>query len=89
MRGGMITKEEAVAIAEKLHGPKFKLYQVTHGVPENFSIYGDFPRNPDDVWCVSCSIRSGKANALASGHAVVISKETGNVLYDGSACDEG
>ena len=85
----MITKERAVAIAEKLHGPKFKLYQVTHGVPENFAIYGSFPRNPDDVWCVSCSIGSGKANVLASGHAVVISKETGNVLYDGSACDEG
>lgn len=85
----MITKEEAIAIAEKLHGSKFKMHKVTHGVPSNFALYGSFPKNPDDVWCVSCSIRSEKVNALASGYAVVISKETGNVLYDGSACDEG
>lgn len=85
----MISKEEAIAIAEKLHGSKFRLHQITHGVPENFAIYGNFPRNPDDVWCISCSIRSDKTAVLASGHAVVISKDTGHVLYDGSACDEG
>ena len=85
----MITQEEAIAIAEKLHSAEFKLYGVTRGVPSNFAIYGSFPRNPDDVWCVYCSLRSGKAGLIASGHAVVIAKDTGRVLYDGSACDEG
>ncbi|MEI7752279.1 MAG: hypothetical protein WCJ71_09355 [Candidatus Omnitrophota bacterium] len=85
----MITEEEAIAIAEKKHGAQFKLYGVTRGIPSNFAIYGSFPRNPDDVWCVYCSLRSDKTGVIASGHAVVIAKDTGQVLYDGSACDEG
>lgn len=85
----MITQEEAIAIAEKLHSTEFKLYGVTRGVPSNFAIYGSFPRNPDDVWCVYYSLRSGKVGLIASGHAVVIANDTGQVLYDGSACDEG
>lgn len=83
----MISKEEAVAIAEKLHGAKF--YGATSGIPSNFAIYGSFPRNPDDVWCVCCSLQSDRTGVITSGHAVVIAKDTGQVLYDGSACDEG
>ena len=85
----MITKEEAITIAEKLHGPKFELHEITHGVPLNFAIYESFPRNPDDVWCVSCSARPGGGSAITSRHAIVISKDTGSVLYDGDAGDEG
>ncbi len=76
-------------IAEKHRGPGYEFYGITHGVPANFSLYGNFPRNPDDVWCVSCSNHAGKHHIVASSWALVISKETGEVLYDGSANDEG
>ena len=85
----MIGREDAIKIAEKHHGPGFEFYGITHGVPANYSLYGSFPQNPDDVWCVSCSNHPGKHHVVASSRALVISKETGDVLYDGSANDEG
>jgi len=85
----MITKEQAIEIAEKHHGSGFEIYGITHGVPANFNIYGSFPRSPDDIWCVSCSNHPGKHHILASSRAIVIHKETGEILYDGSANDEG
>ena len=84
----MITNEEAIKIAEKHHGPGFKLYGITHGVPDGFNIYGSFPRFPDDVWCVSCSNHFGKQHGVVS-RTIVILKETGEILYDGDANDEG
>jgi len=85
----MIDREDAIKIAEKHHGPGFEFYGITHGVPANYSIYGSFPQNPDDVWCVSCSNHPGKHCVVASSRAIVIDKTTGAVLYDGSANDEG
>ena len=85
----MITKDEAVVIAEKAHGPNFKFFGVTHGVPSNFNIYGGFLRAPDDVWCVSCSSHPDRDDIVSSCRAIVISKDTGKILYDGGAGDEG
>ncbi len=86
----MISREKAIEIAREKHGQGFQFSFVSHGVPANFSIYGNFPQNPDDVWCVQGgpsqqSVRPG----LFSSHAIVISKETGEILYDGEAGDEG
>lgn len=84
----MITQEEAIKIAAKHHGPKFEFYSITHGVPDNCSLYGSFSHYPDDVWCVVCSAHHPEG-MLASSRAIVICKNTGKVLYDGSANDEG
>ncbi|MFH1799415.1 MAG: PepSY domain-containing protein [Candidatus Omnitrophota bacterium] len=85
----MISKEEAIEIARKKHGTGFQFSSITHGVPANFSIYGSFPQNPDDVW----RIQGGSSQqpvrlGLFSSHAIVISKESGEILYDGGAGDE-
>lgn len=84
----MITEKQAIEIADRKHGPGFEFFSITHGVPDNCSLYGSFPRCPDDVWCVLCSAHPGKL-MLASSRAIVISKDTGQILYDGSANDEG
>ena len=85
----MIAQEEAIKIAKDYHGPAFEFYSITHGVPANCSLYGNFSRAPDDVWCVLCSSHPGNHNLLCSSRAIVISKNTGKILYDGSAHDEG
>jgi hypothetical protein len=39
-----------------------------------------------DVWIV---IKNQEGNDLKSSEIIVLSKRTGRVLYEGSACDEG
>lgn len=84
----MITEQDAIKIAEH-RGPGFARYCITHGVPKGFNLYGSFLRFPDDVWCVACSNDPGKNHIVASSRAIVIHKETGEILYDGDANDEG
>ena len=76
----MISKEEAIEIAQKKHGPGFQFSSITHGVPANFSIYGSFPQNPDDVWCIQGGPSQPVKLGLFSSHAIVISKETGELI---------
>jgi D-alanyl-D-alanine carboxypeptidase len=86
----MISQEEAIKIAEKQHGPGFEFYKIGHGVDSR--MYGGNTPSlaPDSVWCVLCLSHPGKKGMmLASSRAIVIHKETGKVLYDGSAGDEG
>lgn len=88
----MITQEEAIKIAEKHHGPGFDFFAISHGVSQ-ISASMEYIANarklrPDDVWCVLCSARPGQSG-LFSSRAIVVSKETGEILYDGSADDEG
>ncbi len=88
----MITKEEAIKIAEEHHGPGFKFFQISHGLPSNCSVYRSSSTSwtPDDAWCVLCSAHPEKSGMiLSSSRAIVIHKDTGAILYDGSANDEG
>ena len=88
----MVNREAAILIAEKQHGPGFKFYGIYHGIPDNCTIYGSRKWVPDDVWCVLCaSVRSLERHGhiLTSSRAILISKETGEILYDDSANDEG
>lgn len=84
----MITAEQAIEIAKKHHGAECEFYSVTHGMSQ-ISPCLEYITNarkwrPDDVWCVLCA-----RAIIASSRAIIISKETGEVLYDGSAGDEG
>ena len=88
----VISREEAIQIAERHHGPEFKFSRILHGVPHNFGIYSSQEGDRwvgDDVWCVLCSLHQGNSGMLCSSRAIVISKDTGEILYDGSAGDEG
>lgn len=85
----MISQEEAIRIAEKHHGPGFVFYGITHGIPFKCGAYGMEKRAGDDVWCILCSANPGRKGVLCSSRAIVISKDTGEILYDGSADDEG
>ncbi|MBU1863430.1 MAG: hypothetical protein KKH94_07215 [Candidatus Omnitrophica bacterium] len=84
----MITKEDAIEIAKHKCDGRFEFYGIIHGIPNNCRIYNSGEWFPDDVWCILCSAHPGKC-MLASSRAIVVSKDTGTVLYDGSANDEG
>jgi len=82
----MISKSKALQIAEKHHGPGFKLYRITSGTPDNVNLYSAYK----NVWCVLCSSHPNDGKImLCSSRAIIISKEKGKILYDGSAHDEG
>lgn len=87
----MIGREDALKIAEKHHGAGFELYQISHGMPNSCDVYqsGDHSWAPDDVWCVLCSNHIPGKCMVGPSYAIVIHKETGKILYDGSAHDEG
>ena len=75
-----ITKEQALERAKALAD---KVYRVTDEMPDNCHVYGA----PTDCWYALCS--SGQQMMLTSSRLICICKATGEVLYDGSAGDEG
>jgi len=87
----MINQEEAVKLAGQHCGPDFEFYQIAHGMVGARNVYQADAHSwaPDDVWCILCCNHSRAKGSMASSRAIVIHKETGNVLYDGSADDEG
>lgn len=96
MRGGvneMIDRKRAIEIAKRHCWRKFKfeLFSARQGLPDYVHIlqWGDKPWTKENVWCVLCNDWPGHEGMLASSRAIVIDKETGKVLYDGSAGDEG
>jgi len=88
----MISETEAINIAEKHHGPGFHFFSITHGAADisaSLAYVANARKwHPDDVWCVLCSAHPGKM-MLCSSRAIIISKDTGEILYDGDAGDEG
>ncbi len=86
----MISQEGAIKIAEKHHGPGFELYWITHGMG-CCRVYQSAAHSwaADDVWCILCSNHPRAKGPIAASRAIVIHKETGKILYDGSAGDEG
>jgi len=85
----MISQEQAIEIAKQYCGGEFKLFSIKHGVIGYPGVYRLGMWAPDDVWCISCSYHPGKTTGLFSSRVIVIHKDTGKILYDGSACDEG
>lgn len=80
----MISKEEALKIAEEKTGQKLDIADMEDGVPYN-RVYA---LNFNNVWGIKCEMTPG-AFMLESSRLVLIDKETGKVVYDGSAGDEG
>ena len=83
----MVGKEQAIEIAKKQYAKTFELYCITKGIPDNCHILIREHWDTDSMWCVLCSVEGFKG--LCSSHAIIICQYTGEILYDGSAYDEG
>jgi hypothetical protein len=79
-----ISRQKALKIAQKQCMPPIDAFKIYDREPSDWRIY--MAKKDEAYWYVQ---RSSDGGALASSHAIVISKKTGHVVYDGSAHDEG
>ena len=82
-----ISKEQALEIF-KAHVAKDKprLHDITDS-PPNVIVYGGLPS--EECWHISCSYHPCDPTMITSSRLICISKNTGRILFDGSANDEG
>lgn len=81
-----IDKDEALLIAQKQSTPPIEEFQIYDSMPTNWSIYGASADEPGECWYVRTPCTG---TGLRSSRAIIISRQTGEVIYDGSANDEG
>jgi hypothetical protein len=84
-----ITQPMALTIAQQtLAQPLASAPLICHGSkPDNCSIYCEIS---EPCWYIYAPWNDEKdGNALRSSRVIVIGRETGMILYDGSASDEG
>ncbi len=81
LRRKMVTKEEAIIIAKELYGSRCS-YEIEHGVPDSYMIYGSDKWSPESIWCVRVIGRCSKM-ITETPQIIVISKDTGKILFDG------
>ena len=80
-----INKEKALEIATKqVLRVTPSIYKITDSLPSNCAIWG----SPKNCWYVFYSYNLNP-NVIESSSVMCISKETGEILYNGSANDEG
>ena len=82
---GKVPKEKALAIATE-HASRVepRIFDITDSLPSNCAPYGA----PKDCWYIFCSY-DPTSYCLRSSRLICVSKTTGEVIYDGSAQDEG
>lgn len=77
----------AIAIARQRCTPELESFRVSRRLPPNAHIYKQ-PEEP--CWVICAPWKDGKdGTMLRSSRLILISRQTGEVLYDGSAHDEG
>jgi hypothetical protein len=84
-----VTLDMALAIARQaLAQSVVSAPLICHGrKPANFNIYGDFP---EPCWWIQVPWNDESGHpVLRSSRAIVIGRQSGKILYDGSAGDEG
>lgn len=83
-----VTRHMALDIASKaLARPVASEPLICHGrKPAGFNIYGDLP---EPCWWVQVPWDDKEVSALRSSRVIVIGRQTGKILYDGPAGDEG
>lgn len=84
----IISKEKALEIgknylAQKSIQPSISVVQDLKDV--RFGGYNA----PKDAWIIFYSKPNFSGIGIHSSYAILISKETGDVVFDGDACDEG
>jgi hypothetical protein len=83
-----VTRQKALGIASKALGQSDASEPlICHGrKPKRFSIYADLP---EPCWWVQVPWNDTEVSALRSSRVIVIGRQTGTILYDGPAGDEG
>lgn len=83
-----VTRHMALDIASKALAQSVATEPlICHGrKPKRFSIYANLP---EPCWWVEVPWNDKQVNALRSVRVIVIGRQTGKVLYDGPAGDEG
>lgn len=80
-------RTDAIAIARQRCTQEPESFRIYRGLPPNVHICNQ-PEEP--CWFICAPWNEGKDGAmLRSSRLILISKQTGEVLYDGSAHDEG
>lgn len=80
-------RTDAIAIARQRCTPELESFRVYQRLPPNAHIYY---RPEEPCWFICAPWNDGKdSSMLRSSRLILISKKTGDVLYDGSANDEG
>ena len=90
MKSPPISSDEALCIAQKALIPSLKSMSI-HDNFEDCSPMVQYKlssRKNEPCWFIHLSSRK-MHGILCSSHLIVVSKETGEVLYNGSAHDEG
>ena len=82
-----INFEKAVEIAQQSFIPSADLFTVYEKKQDWMNIY--LP-NDEPCWFIKAPWNDKlDYRMITSQHVIVISKESGEIIYDGSACDEG
>jgi hypothetical protein len=80
-----INRDEALALFHERHPPAtVEGFRITDTLPDNCAVYNP----PTNCWFILFS-ESPFQWRLQSSRLVAISKSTGEIVYDGSANDEG
>ena len=80
-----ISPDKALDIARLCNSDrKLKIYSITGFLPDNCLVYNC----PENCWFVLCD-SDPKILGLKSSRLICVSKETGKIMYDGSANNEG
>ena len=82
-----VSRKRAIEIARQACAESAPILQIYHSRPSNVNAY-DLPS--EDCWYVITSANSDPwVNKLCSSRLLMVSKRSGQVLFDGSAGDEG
>ena len=80
-----VDRDKALRIAQKQCTP-LRAFEIYDSMPANWNIYRPKKDKPGEHWYVRAP---SVVNGLSNSHAIIISRESGEVVYDGSAGDEG
>ena len=81
-----ISKDQALEIYKAhIAEDNQQIFKITDSIPSNINVYG-LPS--EECWYILCSYHP-HAHLISSSRLICISKNTGRILFDGSANDEG
>ena len=82
-----ISKEQALEIFRAhIATDKPQIHSITDSAP-NVNVYGGLPL--EECWHILCSYQPNDPTMLTSSRLICVSKNTGRILFDGSANNEG
>jgi hypothetical protein len=81
-----ISRDEALTVFHKRHPSQIvRELEITDTLPDGCAVYAC----PKDCWFVRFLTVYDEPHTLRSSRLVAVSKTTGEILFDGSANDEG